>query len=260
MAEEPPQQNNLKNDYPAEWPEEVKQAYHSLKIPSLYDALLANEKLSLEIRKQERTIKTMSESIQTLVSQITTLVALVQEEWEEYEEEERENNSEKIERLNEKRQNFESLTQGDLTDLEVELLSDKQSYLEDQSQYLMMEAYDILLHHSQQVKQLTTQLIYTLPKKQGIFSKQPLWLSAALEINHSLVTEVEQARYRLLSRLEEMTIQTIEPKVGDLFDPAFHLALEKVSGGQEGTIKQVVHIGYRQQVQVLRLAEVIVYH
>jgi molecular chaperone GrpE (heat shock protein) len=259
MAEEPQKEN----DPSAEWPEDVKKAYNHLKIPSLYDAFLANEKLSSEVRKQERSLKGMSEALQSLVSQITTLVEIVQEEWEEYdgdEDDESEDEENRLKRLNEKRQNFGNLVEGDLTDLEVELLSDKQSYLEDQSQLLMMEAHDILLDHSRLVKHLTRQLVHVLPKKEGVFSHEPVWLAAALEISQSFIDEAERSRYRLLSRLEQLTIQPIEPKPGDSFDPALHRILEHVSGGQSGTIGQVVRVGYRQQTQILRLAEVIVYH
>lgn len=245
-------ENPSKNDPSANWPEEVKQAYEHLKIPSLYDAVLANEKLSLEIRRQDRELKTILEGIQLLSSQFNALIKIVEEEWEEYEGEE--------EALQTHQNGFNESSSDELTDLEVELLQESQSYQEKQVQSILMETHDHMRDLSRMVRQMTHQLLTILPKKEGLIPHSPAWHSAVEEIIQNIVEEIDRGRYQFIARLQELQIQVVDPQPGEKFNGSLHHAIDYLSGGKSGTVANVVRVGFRQLDQVLRLAEVSLYH
>lgn len=235
-----------KNDFNAEWPEEIKQAYEHLKIPSLYDAVIANEKLSLEIRRQNRELKTVIEGIQTLSTQFNALVKIVEEEWEEDEE-----GSHSLQGY---ANGFQESENRELTDLEVEIMTEKQAQL------ILMETHDDMRELSRMTRQITQQILALLPKKEGIIISQlPSWYPAVEGMVQSVVEMTERSRYQLLSRLEGIWIETVDPQPGELFDKSLHHVLEHIPGGQSGTIAYVIRVGYRQHQDVLRLAEVTLY-
>lgn len=244
--------NQSKNDPTAEWPEEVRQAYEHLKVPSLHDVLLANEKLSLEMRRQDRELKAVVEGMQGISSQLNALLEIASEEWEEYEGGEEED-------IQVGQPIFIEYPQEDLTDLEVELLKDKQAALEKQAQDVLIETHDAMLELSRMVKQMTQQLMTLLPKKVGVIPREPSWYPATEALVQGLVEVIERSRYQLLARLEEVHIEIIDPKQGDAVDESQHHVLEHISGEKTGTIAHVIRVGYRQENRLLRPAEVTVY-
>ena len=245
MAETP-----SKNDPSADWPEEIKQAYEHLKIPSLYDSLLANERLSLEIRRQDRELKAIVEGIHGLSTQFNTFIGIVEEEWEVYGEEDD---------LQTQQNGFEESSQGELTDLEVELLQENQVYQEKKAHVILMETYDDIRDLARMTRQMTHQLLSLLPTKEGFIPHVPPWHPLAEAMLQSIVDRIEQSRYQLLARLEGVLIEIVDPHSGEEFNESLHHVLDHISGGKPGTIAQVVRVGYRQGQDVLRLAEVTIY-
>jgi molecular chaperone GrpE (heat shock protein) len=244
MPEDP-----IKDDLSSQWPKEVRQAYESLKIPSLYDCVLANEKLSWEIRKQNRDVKMMAENMGKIVVQFDSLLTTISEEWEEYEDEEGETTL----------QAFTGEPREELTDLEYDLLSDRQAYLKKQSQDILIEIADSIFDLSHASKQTSHQLLSLLPKKEGLFPHLPNWHPLAEDLIQSLLEHINHVRYRLLGRLEEMRIHLIDPHPGESFDSEKHQVLEQVAGGEKGTIAQTIRVGYIQDNEVLRLAAVLLF-
>ena len=240
-----------KNDPSENWSEDIKQAYEHLKIPSLYDAVLANEKLSLEIRRQDRDLKAILEGIGSLSNQFNLLVKIIDEEWEEYEQDE---NFSSIQP-----DGFINVPQNELTDLEIQLLNESQINHEKHSQMILMETHDNLRDLTLTIKQKTNQLISLFPKKEGLIPHVPVWYPIAEELIQNIVEGIDRCRYQFLARLEEMQIETLEPQLGEVYDNSLHHMLVRVSGGIPGTIAQVVRVGYRQNQNILRLAEVTVY-
>jgi molecular chaperone GrpE (heat shock protein) len=238
-----------KKDPTADWPEEIKQAYEHLKIPSLYDAILANEKISLEMRRQDRELQAIKESIQTLSTQLHSLMNMMEGEWEEYEEE----------TLQTPQNGFKDTLQEELTDLEEELLQESQFYQEKQAQSILMETHDNMRDLSRLIGQTIHQLFALLPKKEGIIPHPPAWYPITEQMLQSIVESVERFRYQLLVRLEDMHIEMVDPQPGETFDASLHHAIDHISGGKSGTIARVVRVGYRQDKQVLRLADVTIY-
>ena len=55
------------------WPEELLKSYKELPLPTLYDFALAEEKLSLEIRKQNKELKAATEEIASFSKELSLL-------------------------------------------------------------------------------------------------------------------------------------------------------------------------------------------
>lgn len=239
-----------KKDPSADWPKEVKQAYEHLKIPSLYDAVLANEKISLEMRRQDRELQAITGSIQTLSTQLNSLMSIMEGEWEEYEQE----------ALQTHQNGFKEALQEELAGLEEEILQEGQLYQEKQAQFILMETHDNMRDLSRMIGQTIYQLFTLLPKKEGIIPHPPTWYPIAEQMLQSIVENIERFRYQLLARLEEMNIEMVDPQPGETFDSSLHHAIDHIVGGESGTIARVVRVGYRQDQQILRLADVTIYH
>ncbi|WP_068468173.1 nucleotide exchange factor GrpE [Candidatus Protochlamydia phocaeensis] len=239
-----------KNDPSSNWPKDVREAYESLKLPSLYDCVLENERLSLELRKQGRDIKIMAENMGKMVSQFDSLLMAISEEWEEYEEEP-EGALPAIASLSEK--------EGELTDLEIELLNDRQAYLEKQSQEAFIEIADAIFDLSQYSKQMSHQVLNVLPKKEGLLAHLPYWHPLVENLIGLWQGQVNHLRYKMLARLENMHIYLIDPQSGEEFNEDEHQALERIAGGQMGKIAQTIRVGYRHGNKILRQAAVAIF-
>lgn len=246
MVESPP-----KNDPSADWPEDVRQAYANLKIPSLYDSVIANEKLSLEIRRQDRELKTIVEGVQQLSMQMETLLKVIEDE----------RNEEELERFA-----VETTYEGagvshqrELTDLEIELLEENQIFFKEQSQGLLIDTHDEMRELWRMTKQSIQHILNLIPKTEGIIPHEPVWHSVTEQMLQNIVESIEKSRYQLLARLEQFNIKMIEPQIGEMVNPSLHYIVDRLSGGEPGAIARVVRVGYMQDQEILRFAEVTVY-
>lgn len=237
-------QDSFKNDPTSQWPAEVKDAYDHLKVPSLYDCVLTNEKLSFEVRKQNKDLKTMTESLQLLSAQLNSFMAMIEEEFIEYEEDE-----------DEEDEGFPSEKQM-LASVQMALI--EHSKTEEAGREILMDSMDDLVDLSRMVKQLVSQLLSILPQQETSPSI-PAWFSLAEGFMHSLIEQVDNVRYKAKSGLEKWHIQVIDPQLGEPFTNQKHRIVEHISGGKPGTIARVVRVGYRQDTSILRFADVIVY-
>lgn len=245
---------NFSKDKPdPQWPEEIKKAYESLKVPSLYDSLLANEKLTLEIHKQNREIKELADKIQDLSGKLQSALNILKEvEVEDYDEEGE---------LLEERE----------TPSSAHLIPFPEDYSEEDTNFfsemddlqkaldILLDTNDLIVELSKKTKQTTQQLMETLPKKEGLFKQIPPWNKFAENLTYHLSHDLDTARYALANYLEEMDIHSIDPQPGDLYASDKHHVLEKIAGGQPGTVALLVKKGYEQSNEVLRLAEVVIY-
>jgi molecular chaperone GrpE (heat shock protein) len=219
-----------------QWPEEVRKAYENLKIPSIYDCVLANEKLGVEVHRQGHEIKEMTNGMQELLSRLNDMMELLAEEFEDYDEDEEEDTFR-------------------LAPYDSENLG-----LNEKSQEILLGTADSLIELSKTTRQLIGQLLEALPKKEGIVPHQPSWYKLVEGLTQSLIEHVDTGRYRFVSNLNEMGIAVIEPQPGDSFEDGEHRVLEKVPGGVPGTIARIVRVGYLQDDIILRQAEVVIYN
>lgn len=236
---------SFSQDPQSQWPKEVREAYEALKIPTVYEAILANEKLSLEIRRQNRELKGLEENVQKIQEQLTAMTHLLSEEWEEIDEEEEEGSS--FQENSEGGYDGFVLLEEGLAELEAELI-EKEKVIQ-----TLIETYDTIKDLARMTKQMTRQLETLFPFKKNSGEMVE-------EIMKTLSEVIEQSRYRLLGRLQEIEIEIIDPQPGELFNENFHHVIEHESGGKAGTVAQVVRAGYQQKGEPLRLAEIILYH
>ncbi len=242
--------NTSSQDPQSHWPKEVKQAYETLKVPTIYETVLANEKLSLEIRRQNRELKTLEGHLQKIHEQLASIIHLVSEEWVEVEDEDEEEGTgaEKTSPFHEleiDQDGFGTLEEG-LAELEAELIE------KEQVTQTLIETYDIMKDLARMAKQMARQLDTILPARQ---SSSPM----IEEIMKTLSEIIEQSRYRLLGRLKEVDIEIIDPRPGETFNESIHHAIEHERGGKSGTVARVVRAGYQQRGELLRLADVTLY-
>jgi molecular chaperone GrpE (heat shock protein) len=148
----------------------------------------------------------------------------------------------------------------ELTDLEMQLLHENQVALKQQSQALLMDTHDDLRELWRTAKQVIQQVLVLIPKTEGIIPHEPVWHTIAEQMLQNLLESIEKPRYQLLTRLEQMQIKLIEPQQGESVNPSLHYVIDRISGGKEGTIARVVRVGYVQNQEVLRQAEVTIYH
>jgi molecular chaperone GrpE (heat shock protein) len=254
MAEE-----SKHEDPTAKWPEEVKQAYEHMKVPSLYDCFLANEKMSVELRKQNRDVKTAVEGMQKIATVLDSIMEMISEEWDELDEEDEEGDEEGGTAESPRRENGRIEDYENLTEFEIQLLADKQLYLE-QTHATLTETMDSIFELTLFAQQMSQQLLSTLPEKEGFLRQEPSWRPLIEEIINSFIAHLDHHRNRFQARLEEMLIYVLQPKPGEKFDKVKHLKLEEVSGGETDTIAQVIRVGYLYDRDVLRQAEVIVFN
>lgn len=245
----------IKDDERSKWPEDIRQAYEHLKIPTLYDALLMNEKLSLEIRRQNKEIKELSTNFQLLSSQMEELMEDFMEEFHEVEDrEDSEREYAGVEGLQEEFPPYQ-----ELTDLEQQLLTDNQEMMHKQVRSILIEMVDTVIEVSQTTHQVLHHLMAIIPQKDSFLFKETNWRPIAEELIKFLKEHTGTAQAHVLSRLEETKISIINPALGEAFVPQKHRMAEQATGGKTGTIARTIRIGYSENETVLRLADVAVY-
>lgn len=249
MAEEQKQEDPI-----SKWPEEIKKAYEHMKIPSLYDCLLVNEKMSVELRKQNRDVKLAVEGMQKIATVLDSIMAMISEEWEEIEEEEEENEETGSADESGLIEDYDNLS-----DLEVQLMADKQLFIE-QANAMLIETMDSIFELTNFARQMSQQLFTAIPEKEGILRQKPGWRPLAEEIVNSYINHLDHHRNRFQARLEDFRIFVIQPMPGEKFNKVMHLKLEEVSGGEKDVVAQVIRVGYLYDNEVLRQAEVIVFN
>lgn len=255
--------DQFSNEDPSEqWPEEVKEAYKSLKIPSIYDAVLANEKLSLEIHKQNHDIKEVLDRIRTMSSAVQTMMQVVLEQ---ADEDETNGNG------------FPGPTgTSEFYPMQTDngVHTDNGSFAEEGPQYdlaadlrdfifsineILMEATDTLIELSKNSKELIGQLNEAVTVKEKGNDIDQASNRIIDRLSRSLVDNVDSARYRLVARLQDVDIRLIDPLPGDPLIPEQHRVLDRIPGGEPETIARTIRAGYLQNDEILRQAEVIIY-
>ena len=220
--------------------ENLDNTYSKLEIPTIYECVLANEKLGFEIRKQNKEIKNLNskfdkfeekvlESFDTLLKKIST-------------------------------NHLEDCDESFEVDEALETLLDKedvfaQKYKSEQKQNtnILMNTMDSVFNLLQATDQSMEQLVALLPKEDA------LWRTQSDKVIDSLGKGVNFIQEKLFSSLADFGLAIIEPKKGESFNPQEHRAVKRASGGVAGTIAEVIRPGFYQLDQVTRPADVVVY-
>lgn len=257
------------------WPTELLQKYGELQLPSLYDFILSQEKLAMEIRKQNKEIRSFSKSMDELktdswnvrstvadvcdkVTEIKNFCDAIQES---IEDNDLENELDEDSDLFSEDDNDEE--DGDDTDdidgwLEEDLIEQQQ--LEEDSVQVLIHSMDTMLMLLNAAEDFSGNLMAIVPSSNGLlFWQRSAWRTHFEEVVHGYHSGMKAARDKLLSLLADKKIELINPLIGSFFDPQSHRAVEKVPGGRFQCIAKVIRYGYRRHGEVLRFADVSVF-
>ncbi len=236
------------NERESNWPDWMLERYGSLSLPSLYDFVLSQEKLAVEIRKQNRELRVHSESIEELSTKFDTLLDSLEQETTVDPEEDFEEEDEPV----------------DLDDLEDDLedepLSSMDSIRSREVETLLMHSMDALFNMLNGLNKSKVKILAILPEKEGFLGlRKPQWRAVLEDILDGYVSGVEVVRQKLTSQLADLQIELLCPLAGDPFDPIHHRAVETEKGEKSGCIAQVIRYGYKRQDCIIRFADVSVY-
>ncbi|MBA3602850.1 MAG: nucleotide exchange factor GrpE [Parachlamydiaceae bacterium] len=243
-------------------PEELQEKYDNLSLPSLYDYLLTQEKLSVEIRKQNQEVKALREQckeLKVLVSDSFDELNSRLDENDQLSELQRPQHSDEFngndklkEDLNEE-EDFENEDEEDVS----EVISPEEVI---RAQQLLMHAMDSLFNLYQGIAKGNEKILETLPSKEGFWrSHKPLWRSYVEEALSGYEEGVNAMRQKLVAQMADLDVSLINPGLGTIFDPVECRAIETVQGGPKGRIAQVIRFGYKIKGKIARCADVAIY-
>lgn len=244
-------EGSKKIDNEETWPESLLESYGKLPLPSLYDYLLNQEKLAAEIRKQNKELRVNSDAL----TQMQTSV------------EEKFNVLENI--LNRINEDLESDVEGDSEideDFEEDFKDDNSEGSDTyvsirQMQQILIEMMDSLFNLREATADMNRTLLSVIPEHSGFFKKsKPAWRNRSEEILDGYYSGLECIRDKALSSLADSGISIIIPELGKSFDPTLHRAVERVGRGASRCIAKVIRYGYRRRDEIIRYADVAVYH
>lgn len=216
------------------WTESLLERYGKLPLPSLYDYLLSQEKLAAEIRKQNKEQRINSEALNKIKSSIDEI--LIQ---------------------------FEGMPdfQDALEAIHRESNEEGENPLMKQMQQILMGMMDALFHLLQVTMHSNQTLLNIIPEFTGFWKKsKPDWRTQVEQILESYYSGIEFIRDKALSALADSGISVIIPEIGVPFDPMIQRAVEQVSGGEARHIAKIIRYGYRRRDEIIRYADVTVYH
>ena len=275
------------------WPEDIKEAFKNLKIPTLYDSLLVTEKLTGEVHKQNQDIKMIMEHLNLIGTGVNLLLEEIMGEYEDdmYDDLENGDDDSDDDSDNDFDENGDSNFDEDTEEsdeLKLVEFSEKKNkhskdseedFDEDSEDYdpmleletlfftmnnIVMDVTDSIIDLSKSTARLTAQLNDIQTVKKNSLPKDAL-TSFSLEDQVveqlvQLVTEkVDAVRYNLMGKLKDLDFQVINPLPGDPFESDKHSVIERIAGGTSQTIARTIQVGYEQDGEVLRPAEVVVY-
>lgn len=207
--------------------ETLQQKYDALQLPNSYDYLLTQEKLALEIRRQNKELKNQSEILRETKNEL----AIIKDQCEILE-----------------------------SQLEELRRSQEPCGWIKQLQQMLMQALDALLNQSYAARE-TTQIVLDMMPPSGWVQKlwKPSKTPQIKQILDGYCMGVDTIHDKLLSWLADLEIELIAPQLGDPFVPHLHRAVEQLSGGTSKTIAKVIRYGYTTKEELLRYADVAVY-
>jgi len=212
-------------------------AYEEIVVPNTYEVLLAYEKLSVEIKKQNKELRLVGETLGEIYENLFSEEESICDSEEEEEEED----------------SFD-----DMEELIEERLRRKYDKELEKNERILLSMMDSIRNLLLNVEESKKKILSCLPTgRQFFFNPLPLQ-KELLEATNSFNSGVKIIYDKALSGLADYGIDMIEPKEGDMFSALEHRAIERVEGRRGGRINRVVSVGYRKAGSLLRNADVVV--
>ncbi|MFT4554258.1 MAG: molecular chaperone GrpE (heat shock protein) [Chlamydiales bacterium] len=215
----------------APFPEEIQSAYEEIKVPDAYEMLLAYEKLSVEIKRQNKELRRVGEALGEIHDHCF-----------------QENESDSS--FAEEAVDMQAL-------LEERLRREYDDELKKKERVLlgMMDSIRNLLLNVEASKE---KILSCLPRGRQIFFDPLPLQKELLATTQSFSSGVRIIYDKALTGLADYGIDMIEPLEGETFSVMEHRAIERVEGKNDGNIARVVSVGYRKAGDLIRSADVVV--
>lgn len=245
------------------WPADLVKAYSTLPLPSLYDYLLANEKMANELRLNSKELKrvydalqdlrgevqNMEENLQIDVMDLTESGVPTEDEHEEAEEEEESGASDTG--LEEEEDTYPAW--------EVDMMRQAHTLERHQWEDVFVATTEIIIHLLDQTRRTNDQVLEVIPKEQNE-GRQLYKPIKSILCNH--VDNIENVREQMMAHIKDLRIELIFPKQGENFSPDLHRKVEGkdvISPFSANQIAKVIRIGYKRKGKLVRQADVSIY-
>ncbi len=270
QSEEIPSEIAELNNKAENWPDSLLQKYGELQLPSLYDFILSQEKLGMEIRRQNKEMRGFSKSIDELkadswnvrgsIADVCEKVSAIKESCDYMKENELNWDEFLQEDLFEEEEDEEEANDEDDSDDGIDQFRNFIEQIDEDSIQVLMHSMDTMLTLLNATEDFSNNILSIAPSSCSLlFWQKPAWRSHFEEVINGYNNGMRAARNKLLSLLVDKKIELINPSIGSSFDPQSYRAVEKISGGQSQCIAKVIRYGYRRQGEVLRFADVSVF-
>lgn len=226
------------------WNEELLEKYGQLQLPSLYDYLLTQEKLAVEIRRQNKELQATRENVLQMHNSVVEI-----KDW--------------IESTAASQQQHWS-DQGDEADEEVcglQEVREQVSLERTELQQVFMQTMDAVLNLLEATMGTSEQINKLVPEGRSLWNPlKPAWRHQLESTLAGYEEGVLLIKDKLLAALSDADIEVIIPEIGEPFNPMLHRAIERLQGGRSSTVAKVIRYGYCKGEEVLRYADVTIYH
>jgi hypothetical protein len=190
--------------------------YESLRIPSLFDFLLSQEKLAAEIRRQNKEIRSLTDGMKQIKEQIEEI----------------------------------GMEEQPLFVPQEKGITDKDA------RQILMQALDGIWNLFKAGEKAFDSIVSVVPKKRFFYFGTPAWRSHVETVLCGFSSGLQALDAKIRNSLAEMDIHVIAPERGDLFNPVYHRAIENTAKEPKGEIQEVIQYGYLLGDVVIRYAEV----
>lgn len=216
------------------WPNWLLEKYGELPLPSLYDFILSQEKISAEIRKQNKELRAQQEALKNLDESVKQM-------------------DDRLDKMaSESGGNEYFAENGYSMGKDAKGISDA-----DDSVKVLIQAMDIQFNLFQASQELVRNMLSTLPKGKRFKEKsQRSWRLQMKKNLFGFASGIEMSHHKLLGSLADVGVKVINPEAGSLFLPKYHRAIEQVNHGVSGCIVKVIRYGYTKNGEILRYADV----
>lgn len=202
----------------AAWPEDLRKAWASLRLPSLHDLVVAQERLAAEIRRQNQELRRLAEA------RVPAAETVVQDDWL---------------RL--------------LRPLEAQVRENRSA----QSRILIAVA-DAVENQVRAMDEAAEETERLIPRTIGLLRRQPAWRTQVSRILEGQIAGASMVATKIADALDQLGIRPLCPPIGTPFDPAEMRAVGTVPGAEPNRIARVLRPGYRDRSDLIRPADVVI--
>lgn len=236
------------------WNEELLEKYGQLQLPSLYDYLLTQEKLAVEIRRQNKELQATRENLLQMHNSVVEI-----KEWIESN---AASQQEELEALQQQQQYWSDEGEGSDDEVgELQEVREQVSLERAELQQVFMQTMDAVLNLLEATMGTSEQINKLVPEGRSLWNPlKPAWRHQLESTLSGYEEGVLLIKDKLLTALSDADIEVIIPEIDGPFNPQLHRAIEKVQGGRKSTIAKVIRYGYCKGEEVLRSADVVLYH